>query len=73
MCAERNRLLQEYNNALLNAASATVALARVAGSAALVAYPPLLRAKEAAEASGNEMRLAHDQHVIEHGCGSKLE
>jgi hypothetical protein len=67
-CNERDRLLEDYSDAVLHAASAADALAQAAGTSPLVDYTPLVKAQETAKAAASKMRLAYEQHLAEHKC-----
>jgi hypothetical protein len=67
-CAEREKLLLEYERATLEAWDASVALAKVAGTTALSNYRLLLEELTRAEAAASNARAVFDRHIIEHRC-----
>ena len=70
LCNERGRLLNEYNDARMDASAASRAISRVAGTTAIANYIALLRKLEAAETRKSKARLAYEQHLVKHGCSS---
>ena len=66
ICDERARLLEEYNNAVLDAARSARKLAELAGSATRGADE-----KNRANVRVKKTRESFDQHASTHGCGAR--
>ena len=67
-CAERLRLLIEYDRAIVDAFLAADALLTLRGDVALADYRVLLHTQERSDVRIGKARSAYEQHVIKHGC-----
>jgi hypothetical protein len=67
-CKERDRLLSEYNSAVIEASGTATTLSKVAGDAPLDAYGVLLREQDKAETKTGKARSEYEQHIINHSC-----
>jgi hypothetical protein len=70
-CHKRDRLLGEYNDAVLGAFVASQALSKIADTTVLSDYRALIGRQGIAGAKASKARLVYEQHIIEHGCGYK--
>ena len=71
LCEESDRLLHEYNNAVLEVSRAVGALADLAGTSSGADYQLLSRETERAKARLEKAQSAYERHVTEHGCGER--
>jgi hypothetical protein len=69
LCDDRDRLLHEYNSAVLGVSQAVAKLADLAGTSSGSDYQLLSREKDRAKARLKEARAAYERHIAEHGCG----
>lgn len=69
LCDDRDRLLHEYNAAVLGVSQAVRALADLAGTASGSDYELLGREKDRAKARLRQAQSAYERHIAEHGCG----
>ena len=67
-CEERNRLLDDYNKAVLNAAYAVSRLSDLAGTREPIAYGALIEETEHAKMRSESARRAYEKHITEHRC-----
>jgi hypothetical protein len=68
ICGERNRLVTEYELAVLDDSAATNAILKVVVTATLADRQILSDTQEEAEGRISKARSAYEQHIIEHGC-----
>jgi hypothetical protein len=71
-CKERDRLLHEYNSAVLEVSRAVRVWADLAGTSAADDYLLLRREKDRAKVRLQSTRSAYERHVSEHGCGEYI-
>jgi hypothetical protein len=72
LCKERDRLLHEYNSAVLEVSRAVGEWTDLAGTKSDADYYRLLgREKDWAKALLENARFAYEQHMTEHGCGER--
>ena len=57
-----------YEKAIINAALARNAFAKVAGNAVLTEYHELFRIQQITEKEISKARSEYEEHIIEHGC-----
>jgi hypothetical protein len=67
-CEDRDRLLSEYNSAVLDASKAASNLIELAGTAAQDDYALLLREEQRASTRARAARRAYEEHITRHGC-----
>ena len=70
-CPRRDKLLRDYQDALLEAATAQGALSKLAGTTVLREYRTLLQVLEEAEAKTSVARSAYEKHITKHRCTSE--
>jgi hypothetical protein len=71
-CEESDRLLHEYNSAVLEVSRAVGKFADLAGTKSDADYYRLLgREKDWAKALPENARFAYEHHMTEHGCGER--
>jgi len=71
-CKKKDRLLNNYKRAVLEASMATTSLSKVAGNATLADQADILRELSRAEAKASKAHSTYEQHIIEHGCVPKV-
>jgi hypothetical protein len=71
LCKERDRLLHEYNSAVLEVSRAVGEWADLSGISSADDYALLSREKDRAKARLKTARSAYERHVTEHGCGEQ--
>ena len=71
LCEERDRLLHEYNSAVLEVSRSVGALADLAGTSSGADYELLSREKDRAKARQKQARSVYEHHITEHGCGER--
>ena len=68
-CEDGDRLLHEYNSAVLEVSQAVGALADLAGTSSGADYELLSHETDRAKARLRKARSAYEKHITEHGCG----
>ena len=69
MCREAERLLAEYNSAMLDASTAARKLADLAGTSRSDNFIFLCNEKTRANARVKKTQAAYEKHITNHGCG----
>jgi hypothetical protein len=69
MCEEAERLLNEYNHAVVDASKAACKLAELAGTASGDDFIFLCNEKTRANARLKKTQAAYERHIANHACG----